>query len=101
MIQYFVAFFNKASHDVNLIAINWEKASNTINYPSARKSVGIIGEHTAKLIDFMVIEMIKCSSISMIITFEIYSKLLASLSGWEQIVEIIRVDCHWVQVNEN
>lgn len=54
IIQCFVAFFNKGMHDVNLIAINWEKASNTINYPSARKSVGLIGEHTAKFIDFMV-----------------------------------------------
>lgn len=54
MVLYLLAYFLKGHHKVNLIAINWENASNTINYPSARNSVGIIGEHTAKFIDFMV-----------------------------------------------
>lgn len=46
----------KGQHDINLIGINWEKGSNTINYPSARKQVKVIGQYTAQFIDFMVIE---------------------------------------------
>lgn len=56
---------------MNLIGINWEKASNTINYPSARKSVGIIGEHTAKFIDFMVIHVIGYCFVVTNVTFKI------------------------------
>lgn len=37
-----------------MIAVNWEKSSQTINYIAARNRVESIGAHVAALIDFMV-----------------------------------------------
>lgn len=51
---FIVAYLVKGQHDVNLIGINWEKGSDTINYPKARKHVGAVGQHVAQFIDFMV-----------------------------------------------
>lgn len=48
------AYLVKGQKKVNLIAVNWEKASQTINYFAARKNVGIIGIRVANFIDFMV-----------------------------------------------
>lgn len=45
----------KKKIDVNLIAVNWEKASRTLNYPAAAGYVPKIGVQTAKFIEFMVI----------------------------------------------
>lgn len=39
---------------MNLIAVNWEEASKTVNYIAARNRVGPIGIQVASLIDFMV-----------------------------------------------
>lgn len=50
----FSAFLSKAKVDVNLIAVNWEKSSQTLNYIAARNRVEAIGAHVAALIDFMV-----------------------------------------------
>lgn len=44
----------KAKKDVNLIAVNWERSSQTVNYIAARKRVEPIGIYVASLIDFMV-----------------------------------------------
>lgn len=44
----------KGNRNVNLIAINWEKSSNTLNYPGARGHVEMHGNSTAEFIDFMV-----------------------------------------------
>lgn len=41
------------NHEFQL-AVNWEKSSQSIDYPGARNNVGIIGEYTAKFVDFMV-----------------------------------------------
>lgn len=50
----FLAFLSKAKANVNLIAVNWEKSSQTLNYIAARNRVEPIGAHVAALIDFMV-----------------------------------------------
>lgn len=50
----FLAYFMKAKADINLILVNWEKPSQTINYIAARNRVEPIGEYVATLIDFLV-----------------------------------------------
>lgn len=40
--------------EVNLIIVNWESSSQTINYIAASNRVKVIGAHTASLIDFLV-----------------------------------------------
>lgn len=48
------AYLEKAKLDVNLIAVNWEKSSHTLNYLDAANRVDPIGVHVARLIDFLV-----------------------------------------------
>lgn len=50
----FSAFLAKAKKNVNLIAVNWEKSSQTLNYIAARNRVGPIGVYVAALVDFLV-----------------------------------------------
>lgn len=45
---------SKAKADVNLIAVNWEKSSQTLNYIAARNRVEDIGAHVAAFIDGLV-----------------------------------------------
>lgn len=75
-----VGYLIKGQHDVNLIGINWEKASITINYPGARKNVGIIGKYTANFIDFMVsyseLKHLKISKKNPMIHFKVENKML-------------------------
>lgn len=44
----------RAKADVNLIAVNWEKSSHTLDYVGAANRVELIGKYVADLIDFMV-----------------------------------------------
>lgn len=53
--NYFLAYFTKGKKNVNLIAINWEKASKTYNYLAASRYVEQIGTRAALFVDFMVI----------------------------------------------
>lgn len=48
------AYFVHGKHDVNLIAVNWQAGSNTINYPGARRRVNHVGPHVAAFVDFLV-----------------------------------------------
>lgn len=48
------AYFEKGKHDVNFIAVNWQKGSDTVNYFVARSRVTMLAEYIAKFIDFMV-----------------------------------------------
>ncbi|XP_055303181.1 pancreatic lipase-related protein 2-like [Sitodiplosis mosellana] len=48
------AYLSKAKFDANLIAVNWEKFSQTFNYIAARSKVNSIGIHVAAMIDYMV-----------------------------------------------
>ncbi|XP_031622980.1 uncharacterized protein LOC116340565 [Contarinia nasturtii] len=48
------AYFMQAKVDVNLIYVNWEKSSQTINYIAARNRVEPIGAYVATMIDFLV-----------------------------------------------
>lgn len=50
------AYFTESSHNLNLIGINWETASKTLNYYSASKNVNQVGTYTAELIDYLVKE---------------------------------------------
>lgn len=50
------AYFIESSHNFNLIGINWETASATINYYSASNNVDQVGTYTAELIDYLVME---------------------------------------------
>lgn len=50
----FKAYLEKAKKDVNLIAVNWEKSSRTLNYIAARNRVEPIGTYVASFIDFLV-----------------------------------------------
>lgn len=53
----FVAYLINGKHDVNLIAVNWEKASLKLEYDEMRKNIGDIGLAAAEFIDFMVNQM--------------------------------------------
>lgn len=46
----------QAKVDVNLIAVNWESSSHTLNYLDAANRVHPIGVYVAELIDLMVSE---------------------------------------------
>lgn len=54
LIWFFAAYLERAKLDVNLIAVNWEKSSHTLDYVSAANRVKRIGLYVANLIDFMV-----------------------------------------------
>lgn len=47
------AYFGRSFHEVNFIAVNWQKGSDTVNYFSARRNVREVAEHVAKFLDFM------------------------------------------------
>lgn len=52
---------------MNLIAVNWEKSSQTLNYIAARNRVEAIGAHVAALIDTMVFnELVNINDITVI-----------------------------------
>lgn len=52
---------------MNLIAVNWDKSSQTLNYIAARNRVEPIGAHLAAMIDFLVRnEQVSISDISVI-----------------------------------
>ncbi|XP_055306664.1 lipase member H-like, partial [Sitodiplosis mosellana] len=48
------AYFLKGKKNVNLIGVNWEKASRTFNYLAASRYVEKIGTRAAEFVDFMV-----------------------------------------------
>lgn len=48
------AYFINGSHNVNFIAVNWQKGSTTVNYINARRRVAAVAEYVAKFVDFMV-----------------------------------------------
>lgn len=50
-----VAYLNEGNRNVNLIYINWENASDTVNYVAAARYVKRIGSHLGGFVDFMVI----------------------------------------------
>lgn len=50
---YILAFFTRGNRNVNLIAINWERASLG-SYPTVRGYVEILGSFTAEFINFLV-----------------------------------------------
>lgn len=54
MIIPYPAYFQKAKLDVNLIIVNWERFSHTLNYITARNSVDDIGVRVATLIDVII-----------------------------------------------
>ncbi|XP_055300053.1 inactive pancreatic lipase-related protein 1-like [Sitodiplosis mosellana] len=61
------AFLSKAKVDVNLIYVNWEKSSQTINYIAARNRVESIGAHVAAMIDYMAYhDLVSINDISLI-----------------------------------
>lgn len=47
-------YFAKGQKDINLIYVNWEASSQTINYIAARNRVEEIGKYVAEMIDFLV-----------------------------------------------
>lgn len=47
------AYFNKSSHKINFIAVDWRNGSNTYNYYNARNRVNLVAEQVAKFVDFM------------------------------------------------
>lgn len=51
--RYTDAYFNQSSHNINLIAVNWRKGSNTYSYFHARNRVDAVAQHVAEFIDFM------------------------------------------------
>lgn len=52
---------------MNLIAVNWDKSSQTLNYIAARNRVEPIGAHLAAMIDFLVKnEQVSINDISVI-----------------------------------
>lgn len=55
----FLAYFIKGKKNINLIGVNWEKASRTFNYVAASGYVKQIGARAAEFVDFMVILMLK------------------------------------------
>lgn len=57
--NYFLAYFTKGKKNVNLIEINWEKASKTFNYLAASRYVEKIGTRAALFVDFMVNSLIE------------------------------------------
>lgn len=48
------AYFQEAKLDVNLIIVNWERFSHTLNYITARNSVEDTGVRVATLIDVII-----------------------------------------------
>lgn len=67
MIFYSLAYLLKAKRNVNLIAINWERASTTFNYYSATSHVKKIGVYVADFIDFLIEnKILKIKDISLI-----------------------------------
>ena len=50
-----------------MIAVNWERASQTVNYVAARSWVPLIGEHVAAMVDFMIgSDLVSINDISLI-----------------------------------
>lgn len=47
------AYFENGNHEVNYIAIDWEKGAKTKMYNIARGRVGAVAEYAAKFIDFL------------------------------------------------
>lgn len=50
----FLAYLKKAKNDINLIAVNWEKSSQTLNYTAARSHVEPIAVYLATFINVLV-----------------------------------------------
>lgn len=66
-LPYFTAYFHDGKHNINLIAINWEKAASSIDYFTVKRRVNVIGIFTAKLIDSLVEhKIIKLKDLSVI-----------------------------------
>lgn len=79
---------SKAKLDVNLIAVNWEKSSQTLNYIAARNRVETIGAYVAALIDFMVTnDLVSLSDISLI-----GFSLGAHIAGIGELIVYIRLE---------
>lgn len=55
ILSLIVAYLNEGNRNVNLIYINWENASDTVNYVAAARYVKRIGSHLSEFVDFMVI----------------------------------------------
>lgn len=47
------AYLVNGKHEVNFIALNWQKGSDTLDYFAARNRVMEVGQHLANLIDFL------------------------------------------------
>lgn len=55
MLQFhYIGFFVNGTHNVNMIHINWEKASLTYDYFEARRRSIIVGLSTTKFIDTLI-----------------------------------------------
>lgn len=48
------AYFINATHNVNLVIVDWGRGANTANYVTARRRVEIVGRYVAQCIEFMV-----------------------------------------------
>lgn len=48
------AYFKKAQHKLNFIAVNWQHGAVTLNYPGARRRVNRVGPYVGQFIDFLV-----------------------------------------------
>lgn len=62
-----VAYLDKGKYNFNLIGINWERASSTLNYLTASRNVEKIGIYAAEFVDFMIQNgMLKMSNLRLI-----------------------------------
>lgn len=52
--QFADAYFEKGQHNLNFIAVNWQKGSDVRNYIVARRRVEMVAEFVAKFVDFLV-----------------------------------------------
>lgn len=62
-----LGFLTKGARNVNLIEVNWESASRTLNYYAATRYVPSIGSRVAEFVDFMVISQFSFCDIIVII----------------------------------
>lgn len=54
---HLAAYLLRGKHTVNFIAVNWSKASSSLNYAVSRKRVNSIGPYVARLINLLVQNM--------------------------------------------
>lgn len=67
LLAFHLAYFEKAKVDVNLMYVNWERASQSLNYIAARSYVEPTGAYIAEMIDFMIDnKILKLSDVTVI-----------------------------------